>query len=128
MGKTAINMDAPVAKEFSPEAPETSQDWVEVIEAAQESCRTDTARTNSNLKLRHTVQEPVPFGMQQEKLAMAQLSGGQLNETAVMRAKEAGGMTYRKWQLGEIMESKAVRCFFVSIVLVNAVLIGIRVC
>ena len=125
MRKTSVKMNAPVAKEVSPDAPETSRDWVEAIEAAQESCRTDTARTNSNLKLRHTVQEPVPFGMQQEKLAMAQLSGGQLNETA---AREAGGMTYRKWQLGEIMESKAVRCFFVSIVLVNAVLIGIRVC
>ena len=121
-----MNVDPPEAKELPPQAtaPEMSRDWVEAIEAAQESCRTDTARTKS----RHTEQAPVPFGMQQEKLAMAQLSGGQLNETAVMRAKEAGGMTYRKWQLGEIMESKAVRCFFVSIVLVNAVLIGIRVC
>ena len=124
MWKTSVNMDASVVKEVSPDAPETSRDWVEMIEAAMS--KTEDAsdglsltRTNSDINSRLT------FGMQQEKLAMAQLSGGQLNETA---AREAGGMTYRKWQLGEIMETKAARCFFITVVLVNAVLIGIRVC
>ena len=123
MWKTSVNMDASVVKEVSPDAPETSRDWVEMIEAAMS--KTEDAsdglsltRTNSDINSRLT------FGMQQEKLAMAQLTGRRI-ETA---AREAGGMTYRKWQLGEIMETKAARCFFITVVLVNAVLIGIRVC
>ena len=42
-------------------------------------------------------------------------------------AKDAGGMVYRQWVLGETIESPAARCFFISIVLLNAVLIGLRV-
>ena len=122
-------MDVPVAKELLPKptTPKTSRDWVEAIEAAMSKTEDpppdglSLQRTMSGLEAGRTAS----IGSKQEKLAQEKLSGGRLDETA---AREAGGMTYRKWQLGEIMESKAARCFFISLVLVNAVLIGIRVC
>ena len=43
------------------------------------------------------------------------------------RAKAAGGLLYRRWQLGKVMETQSAKCFFIFLVLVNAVLIGVRV-
>ena len=43
------------------------------------------------------------------------------------RARAAGGLLYRRWQLGKIMETQRAKYFFIFLVLVNAVLIGIRV-
>jgi len=42
------------------------------------------------------------------------------------RARAAGGLLYRRWQLGKIMETQRAKCFFIFLVLVNAVLIGVR--